>query len=122
MSRSRGRPGTPATVLAALVLFLASAIGGAFPAGQSCGGRTLCLCCAVAEGDCKCPPDSHCGCREAVRDLLPPDPPPATGIAAPLPSGAPALPAAAAYRTGDPIPPDRVVSGRLAPETPPPEV
>jgi len=57
-----------------------------------------------------------------VRDLLPPDPPPATGIAAPLPSGSPTLPEPAAFRAGGSIPPDRVVSGRHAPETPPPEI
>jgi len=124
MDRPRRRPATPARVLAAAALFLASVIGGAFPAGSGCGGRALCLCCVgeATNAECGCPPDSRCGCRDAVRDLLPPDSAPAAGIAAPLPAGAPSLPVPAASRVGGPIAPDRVASDSRPPETPPPEI
>ncbi len=120
MRQRRFPRGIPATAVVVALLFLASNVGGAFPAGSPCGGKTLCICCEGEEAECRCPADSPCGCRDAVKGH-PPDTVPAVGIAAPLPEGAPAVRVLPPGRSGAPVSPDRLTSGLAGPETPPPK-
>jgi hypothetical protein len=121
MRRKRILPLAPATVVAVALLFLASNIGGAFPAGGPCGRKTQCICCVSSEAECHCPADSPCGCRNAIKGQ-PPDSAPAVGIAAPLPVGSPAVSPPAALPAGSLVSPDKVSAGLPGPETPPPEI
>lgn len=120
MPRLNPRPRAPAAVIAVALLFLASAVSGAFPFSGPCGGEAVCVCCGSGS-ECACPPDSPCGCRDAVKGEPGQSPLPTAGVPAALDAETPTVQPPDDGRAGEPVRPGTPTSRPPAPETPPPE-
>jgi len=120
MPRPKPRPREPVAVIAVALLFLASAVAGAFPVSGPCGGESACLCCADSGSECACPPSSPCGCRDAVKAEPGQSPVPTVGAPATLAEGIPSLPAPDSGRAPAAGRAGQVESPPPSPETPPP--
>ncbi len=120
MLRREPRPRARFAAIAVALLFLATAVAGAFPFSGPCGGDAACVCCAESGGECSCPPDSSCGCRDGVKSHAEEGPLPTVGLPATLVEGVPTLAAPDAGRAGTPVRPGPAKSRLPVPETPPP--